>query len=87
MMMPELSALPVRTSGIFVDTLIITVILYLVMCRVSVVVILVYSLWPLGHEQRFALGAFRTSPAQCLYVEAYEPSLASRRPKLALNYF
>ena len=43
----------------------------------------------LFHHQglRIALGAFRTSPAQCLYVEAHEPSLASRRPKLALNYF
>ena len=33
-----------------------------------------------------ALGAFRTSPAQSLYAEAYEPFLASRRLKLASNY-
>ena len=33
-----------------------------------------------------ALGAFRTSPTQSLYVEAYEPFLASRRLNLALNY-
>ena len=33
-----------------------------------------------------ALGAFRTSPAQSLYLEAYEPSLASRCLKLSLNY-
>ena len=34
-----------------------------------------------------ALGAFRTSPVQSLYVEAHEPSLASRRLTLSLNYY
>ena len=40
------------------------------------------------HHQglRIALGAFRTSPAQSLYVEAHEPSLTTRRLKLSLNY-
>ena len=40
------------------------------------------------HHQglRIALGAFHTSPAQSLYVEAYKPSLASHRLKLSLNY-
>ena len=38
------------------------------------------------HGLRVALGAFRTSPAQSLYVEAHEPSLTSRRLKLSLNY-
>ncbi|MCG8078476.1 MAG: reverse transcriptase-like protein, partial [Candidatus Thiodiazotropha taylori] len=40
------------------------------------------------HHQglRLALGAFRTSPVQSLYVEAGEPSLTSRREKLALQY-
>ena len=33
-----------------------------------------------------ALGAFRTSPAQSLYIEADEPSLTTRRLKLSLNY-
>ena len=33
-----------------------------------------------------ALGAFRTSPVACLYVEADEPSLYSRREKLSLQY-
>ena len=33
-----------------------------------------------------ALGAFRTSPAQSLYVEAHEPSLVSRHLKLSLSY-
>ena len=39
------------------------------------------------HNQglRLALGAFRTSVA-CLYVEADEPSLYSRREKLSLQY-
>ena len=38
------------------------------------------------HHQglRLALGAFRTSPVQSLYVEAEEPSLYLRREKLAL---
>ena len=35
---------------------------------------------------RLALGAFRTSPAASLYVEADEPSLYSRREKLSLKY-
>ena len=35
---------------------------------------------------RIALGAFRTSPAQSLYIEAHEPSLTTRRLKLFLNY-
>ena len=40
------------------------------------------------HHQglRIALGAFRTSPAQSLYMEAHEPSLTARRLKLSLNY-
>ena len=40
------------------------------------------------HHQglRLALGAFRTSPAESLYVEAKEPSLYLRREKLALQY-
>ena len=40
------------------------------------------------HNQglRLALGAFRTSPVASLYVEAYEPSLFSRREKLSLQY-
>ena len=33
-----------------------------------------------------ALGAFRTSPAQSLYIEAHEPSLTTRQLKLSLNY-
>ena len=41
-----------------------------------------------NHHQglRIALGAFRTSPAQSLYIEAHEPSLTTRRLKLSLNY-
>ena len=35
---------------------------------------------------RLALGAFRTSPAASLYVEADEPSLYSQREKLSLQY-
>ena len=35
---------------------------------------------------RLALGAFRTSPVESLYVEAEEPSLYLRREKLALQY-
>ena len=40
------------------------------------------------HHQglRIALGAFHTSPAQSLYIEAHEPSLTTRRLKLSLNY-
>ena len=34
---------------------------------------------------RLALGAFRTSPAESIYVEAEEPSLYIRREKLALQ--
>ena len=40
------------------------------------------------HHQglRIALGAFRTSPAQSLYIKAHEPSLTTCRLKLSLNY-
>ena len=40
------------------------------------------------HHQglRLALGAFRTSPVESLYVEAEAPSLYLRREKLALQY-
>ena len=40
------------------------------------------------HHQglRLALGAFRTSPVESLYVEANEPSLYVRREKLLLQY-
>ena len=40
------------------------------------------------HHQgpRIAPGAFRTSPAQSLYVEAHEPSLCFRRLKRSLYY-
>ena len=40
------------------------------------------------HHQglRLALGAFRTSPVEILYVEFEEPSLYLRREKLALQY-
>ena len=42
---------------------------------------------PIHHQGlRIALGAFRTSPAQSVYVEAHEPSLTSRHLKLSLNY-
>jgi len=39
------------------------------------------------HHQgvRFALGAFRTSPVESLYVESGEPSLTHRRDKLSLQ--
>ena len=41
---------------------------------------------PIHHQGlRIALGAFRTSPAQSLYVEAHEPSLTSRRLKQNKN--
>ena len=40
------------------------------------------------HHQglRLALGAFRTSPVESLYVETNEPSIYLRREKLALQY-
>ena len=40
------------------------------------------------HHQgiRLALGAFRTSPAESLLVEANEPSLKDRREKLSLQF-
>ena len=42
---------------------------------------------PIHHQGlRIALGAFRTSPGQSLYIEAHEPSLTTRRLKLSLNY-
>ena len=34
-------------------------------------------------DLRIALGAFRTSPAQSLYIEAHEPSLTTHRLKLS----
>ena len=42
---------------------------------------------PIHHQGlRICLGAFRTSPIQSLYVEAGEPSLATRRTRLAMSY-
>ena len=42
---------------------------------------------PIHHQSlRIALGAFRTSLAQSLYIEAHEPSLTTRRLKLSLTY-
>ena len=42
---------------------------------------------PIHHQGlRIALGAFRTSPAQSLYIEAHELSLTTRRLKFSLNY-
>ena len=42
---------------------------------------------PIQHQAlRICLGAFRTSPAYSLYVEANEPPLNLRRTKLALQY-
>ena len=42
---------------------------------------------PIHHQGiRICLGAFRTSPVESLYVEAGEPSLYSRRIRLAMNY-
>ena len=42
---------------------------------------------PIHHQGLgIALGAFRTSPAQSLYIEAHEPTLTTRRLKLSLNY-
>ena len=40
---------------------------------------------PIQH-QGIMLGAFRTSPAQSLYIEAHEPSLTTCELKLSLNY-
>ena len=41
---------------------------------------------PIHHQGlRLALGAFRTSPTASLYVEAYEPSLHTRREKTILT--
>ena len=37
-------------------------------------------------DLRLALGAFRTSPVESLYLEAEEPSLYLRREKIALQY-
>ena len=42
---------------------------------------------PIHHQGlRLALGASRTSPDASLYIEAYEPSLTTRREKLSLHY-
>ena len=42
---------------------------------------------PIHHQGlHVVLGVFRTSSAQCPYVETHEPSLTSRRLKLLLNY-
>ena len=42
---------------------------------------------PIHHQGlRIALGAFRASPAQSLYIEAHERSLTTRRLQLSLNY-
>ena len=42
---------------------------------------------PIHHQGlRITLGAFRTSPAQSLYIEAHEPSLTTHRLKLSVNY-
>ena len=42
---------------------------------------------PIHHQGLWiALGAFRTAPAQSLYIEAHEPSWTTRRLKLSLNY-
>ena len=40
------------------------------------------------HHQglRLALGAYKTSPVESLYVEAGEPSLNLRRKKLGLQF-
>ncbi|GFX46002.1 RNase H domain-containing protein [Trichonephila clavipes] len=43
---------------------------------------------PVHHQAlRLCLGAFRTSPVESLYAEAYEPPLDLRRKYLCLNYF
>ena len=42
---------------------------------------------PIHHQGlRLALGAFRTSPVNSLYIEANEPSLNLRREKLSLQF-
>ena len=42
---------------------------------------------PIQHQGlRIVLGAFHTSPAQSLYIEAHEPSLTTCELKLSLNY-
>ncbi|WP_353806175.1 hypothetical protein, partial [Acinetobacter baumannii] len=43
---------------------------------------------PVAHQAlRIALGAFRTSPCESLYVEANKSPLELRRTKLSLNYY
>ncbi|GFQ74953.1 uncharacterized protein TNCT_376901 [Trichonephila clavata] len=43
---------------------------------------------PVHHQDlRLCLGAFRTSPVESLYTEAYEPPLDLRRKYLCLNHF
>ncbi|GFQ80630.1 putative RNA-directed DNA polymerase from transposon X-element [Trichonephila clavata] len=43
---------------------------------------------PVHHQSlRLCLGAFRTSPVESLYAEAYEPPLDLRRKYLYLNHF
>ena len=44
--------------------------------------------WAAVHHasSRLALGAFRTSPVQSLYVEANEPSINNRKIQLAMQY-
>ncbi|GFR05266.1 putative rna-directed dna polymerase from mobile element jockey-like protein [Trichonephila clavata] len=43
---------------------------------------------PVHHQGlRLCLGAFRTSPVESLYAEAYEPPLDLRRKYLCLNHF
>ena len=42
---------------------------------------------PINHQSiRLTLGAFGTSPGTCLYVEADEPPLTTRREKLSLQF-
>ena len=42
---------------------------------------------PIHHQGLWiTLGAFRTSPAQSLYIEAHEPSLTTHQLKLSLKY-
>ncbi|XP_023235538.1 uncharacterized protein LOC111634934 [Centruroides sculpturatus] len=43
---------------------------------------------PIHHQAlRLCTGAFRTSPVQSLYVDAYEPPLSLRREQLSLFYY
>ncbi|XP_067122855.1 uncharacterized protein [Centruroides vittatus] len=43
---------------------------------------------PIHHQAlRLCTGAFRTSPIQSLYVDAYEPPLSLRREQLSLFYY